>query len=287
MLNLSTISTKKEGLLEKFSDSERTSVIYHDLFDYPLNFQDLIKWHSGKNATTIKRTGKVTSKRGFYFLEGREGLIYKKLLRKRISAKKIKIADNAAKILSFVPGVKMVAVTGSLAMENSSEDSDIDLMIVTKRGLLWTTRLLAYTAVRLFGIQTRNPGMGEQKNKLCLNIWLDERDLNWPKGDRNIYTAHEIAQIIPIVNKGRTYEMFLMENKWILNFWPNAVRINKKLNANPSSFPFFPLSLIEKFAFKLQYQYMKNKLTREVITPTRALFHPQDWARVVLGRLTA
>lgn len=286
MLNLDTISTKKEGLLEKFSDNEKISILYHDLFDYPLNFQDLIKWQSGKNISGIKRTGKITSKRGFYFLEGREGLIYKKLLRKRISAKKIKIAKKVSSLLSFVPGVKMVAVTGSLAMENSSEESDIDLMIVTKRGFLWTTRLLAYSAVRLFGIQTRNPGEGEQKNKLCLNIWLDESDLSWPRGDRNIYTAHEIAQIIPLVNKDKTYEMFLLENKWILNFWPNAVRLNKNLDTPPSSFLLSPLSLIEKLAFKLQYQYMKNKITREVITPTRALFHPQDWAKVVMRRLS-
>lgn len=287
MLNLSTISIKKEGLLEKFGDNERISVIYHDLFDYPLSFQDLIKWQSGKNTSAIKRTGKVTSKRGFYFLEGREGLIYKNLLRKRISAKKIKIAKDTAKFLSFVPGVKMVGVTGSLAMENSSEESDIDLMIVTKRGFLWTTRLLAYLGIRLFGIQTRNPGEGEQKNKLCLNIWLDEGDLSWAIRDRNIYTAHEIAQIIPLVNKGKTHENLLSENKWILNFWPNAVRINKKLNTTPSTFSLSLLSPIEKFAFRLQYQYMKDKITREVITPTRALFHPQDWAKVVMKRLSS
>lgn len=287
MLNLYTISTKKEHLLESLSDKEKTSVLYHNLFDYPLSFQDLIKWQIGKDVKDIKSTAIITNKSGYYFLQGRGGLIYKKLLRKRISVKKIKIAKKSAKLLSFVPGVKMIAVTGSLAMENSSEESDIDLMIITKRGLLWTTRLFVYLTLYLFGVQTRNPGKGQQKDKLCLNIWLDESDLIWSKKDRNIYTAHEIAQIIPIVNKDKTYELFLIENKWILNFWPNAVHLDKNLNTISPCFLLFSKSPIEKLAFKLQYQYMKNKITREVITPTRALFHPRDWAKVVINKLSS
>ena len=121
-----------------------------------------------------------------------------------------------------------------------------------------------------------------QKDRLCLNIWLDESNLIWREG--NIYTAHEIAQIVPLANKDRTYEKFLYKNKWILDFWPNAVRIKPtKILSVKCCSPI--IRLLEKIAYRLQYFYMKKKITRETVTPTRAIFHPEDWGQVVLDRL--
>lgn len=284
MLNLYTDSTKKGSGYKNLNNKEIASIIYHNLFDYPLSFSDLIKWTLDKPIREYsEEKTNIVRKNGFYFLEGHEGLVYKRVLRKRISAKKNKIANKAAKLLSFIPWIKMIAVTGSLAMENASEESDIDLMIVTKKGLLWTTRIFTYLLISLFGIQTRKPADSNQKDKLCLNIWLDEGDLIWSKKDRNLYTAHEIAQIVPLVNKDNTYEKLIYQNKWILNFWPNAVRINKKDEINSKNINF---SVVERFAYWLQRNHMKSKLTCETVTPTRALFHPQDWGKVIMNRLS-
>jgi D-beta-D-heptose 7-phosphate kinase/D-beta-D-heptose 1-phosphate adenosyltransferase len=261
--------------------NEKASVLYHDLFDYPLNFSDLIRWQLLKTPT-INQNIEVVNERGFYFLKGREGLIYKRLLRKRISTKKIKIAKRASRILSFLPGIRMVAVTGSLAMQNSSEKSDIDLMIITKKGSLWTTRLLSYLLLNVMRLALRRPNDGNQKDKLCLNMWIDESDMVWLKKDRNLYTAHEIAQIVPLINKDKTYEKFLFQNKWILSYWPSAVVI-KKLKVEK---PQVRIGLLERIAYNIQLNHMKSRITREVITPTRALFHPQDWGKMILGRLT-
>lgn len=283
MLNLYEASTKK-STDKNLNIKEKTSVIYHNIFDYPLNFSDLIKWSSDKSLDNYSMEKiNIAHKNGFYFLEGREGLIYKRLLRKRISAKKIKIAKKAVRFLSFITGIKMMALTGSLAMENSSEESDIDLMIVTKNGFLWTTRALTYLMIGLFGIRIRRPNDSNQKDKLCLNIWLDGNDLIWPKKDRNLYTAHEIAQTVPLVNKNNTYEKFIYQNRWILDFWPNAVRINKKYDTKNKELHF---SVVEKLAYWFQQNHMKSKVTREVVTPTRAVFHPQDWGKIVTRRLS-
>lgn len=43
--------------------------------------------------------------------------------------------------LRFIPGVQLVAIGNSLSMNATTEDSDIDLFIITKRGILWTVRL--------------------------------------------------------------------------------------------------------------------------------------------------
>ncbi len=284
MINLYRVNTKKKKKADTLSSAERASILYHNLFDFPLSFSDLIKWKAADGLKIKDSLEPMVNRQGFFSLESREGLVYKRLLRKRISAKKIQIAKRAAKLISLLPTVKMIAVTGSLAMENSAEQSDVDLMVVAKSGSLWTTRLLTYSLITLLGLQARNPKNHNQKDKLCLNIWLDENDLLWPKRDRNIYTAHEILQIVPLVNKDRIYETFLFKNKWAASYWPNAINM-RDLNFKKDIVKKHNQLLLESFVFQLQYKYMEHRVTRETITKTRALFHPQDWSKVVLARL--
>lgn len=269
-------------------ETEKLSVYYHDLFDYPLTFADLIKWNLSKGLSAKVKKMQIVCQNGYYFLHGKEGLIYKRILRSRCSSKKLEIAQRASKTLSLIPSVLMVAVTGSLAMKNALDESDIDLMVITKKGSLWTSRLLAYISLLIFNFSLRRPNDNYQKDKLCLNMWMDESDLVWRR-PRNIYTAHEIAQILPLVNKSMTYESFLYKNRWIQKFWPNAVKsVNYKRTASPGSkivYSRMAPSLFERIAFKIQLSYMKSKITRETVTPTRAFFHPQDWGSVIISRL--
>ncbi|HKC04455.1 MAG TPA: nucleotidyltransferase domain-containing protein [Patescibacteria group bacterium] len=283
MANLYRVLTKSE-VEAKFSQADKVSILYHDLFDFPMTFADLVKWSSHESLYDYaNKNFSIVTKRGFSYLRGHEGIIYKKILRERISDKKIEIAKKASRVISFIPTVKMVAVTGSLAMKNASDESDIDLMIITKKGTLWTTRMVVYFLLSLFGIKRRSPNDKDEKDKLCINMWLDESNLTWH--DRNIYSAHEIAQIIPLVNKDKTYEKFMYKNKWLLDYWPNAVRVQStKYKVQSKN---FLTSSLESLAFRIQYKYMKSKLTRETVSKTRALFHPQDWGKVVLDRLSS
>lgn len=291
MHSLYTFASGKTENRKVLGKSEKLSVYYHDFFDYPLTFSDLIKWKVGQEGiASIKSNKNIISKDGFYFLEGKGSSIYKRLLRIRVSAKKMEIAKKASFFLAVIPGIKMIAVTGSLAMANAADGSDIDLMIITKKGWLWTTRLVSYLFIWLAGIQTRKASDKTQKDKLCLNMWMDESDLSWKRQDRNIYTAHEISQILPLVNKNGTYENFLHANGWVKTFWPNAIRGNEKRSVKKdeiikSSISGFPLKVFENLAFGLQYLYMKSKITRETVTKTRAIFHPQDWGKLILSRL--
>jgi predicted nucleotidyltransferase len=269
-------------------EKEISSLIYHDIFDYPLAPLELIKWTAGnkvkfKNLENIK----ISTKNGFLFLNGKEGSTLKRLMRKRISKRKLEKAKKAAKILSFLPTTRMVAVTGALAMNNANEESDIDFLMITKKGSLWTTRFLAMALLKVFGIPRRKYGERSTKDKLCLNIWLDESDLAWGKNSRDIFTSHEISQVIPLVNKEQAYERFLSKNTWIADFWPNATsaRAGKEKKRNKIEKRGFAIKFVEFLARRVQYWYMKDKITREIITPTRALFHPVDWASFISLKL--
>ena len=292
-----SLITETNKSKEKYSTSPRmillgkkeiSSLIYHDIFDYPLAPLELIKWTAGneikfKNLENIK----ISTKNGFLFLNGKEGSTLKRLMRKRISKRKFGKAKKAAKVLAFLPTIKMVAVTGALAMNNANEDSDIDFLMITKKGSLWTTRLFAMGLLKVFGIPRRKYGEKSTKDKLCLNIWLDESDLAWGKNSRNIFTSHEISQIIPLANKGQTYERFLSKNIWTSDYWPNATsaKVGKEKKRNKMEKRGFAIKLLEPMARKIQYWYMKGKITRETITPTRALFHPVDWASFISLKL--
>lgn len=258
----------------KFLDtSETASILYHDIFDYPLNAKEIIRWRVGKKGLSLfKKTKEVINIDGLYFIKCKENLLYKKALRERASKRKIEIAKKNASLLAKFPTIKGVFITGALAMNNAEEKSDIDLMILTKRNCLWTTRLIAYLVLRIMNCGVRKPGDVNQKDKLCLNVWLDESALSWDKKDRNIYSAHEIAQVNPIVDKKNIYQRFLDKNRWILDYWPNAVRIETiKENKYPKTHVRF-INVVEQLAFKLQYLYMKPKITREVVTLHRAIF---------------
>jgi D-beta-D-heptose 7-phosphate kinase/D-beta-D-heptose 1-phosphate adenosyltransferase len=227
---------KVKQILKDLKREQIASVVYHDIFDFPLNSAELYKWKTGKEAIkNIKhKTPGIEYKRGYFYLRSRDKLISKRLVRDKISEEKMKLARKYGLIIKYIPSVKMVAITGALAMGNASEDSDIDLMIITSKRALWTTRLIIWSLLKTLGFPLRRPGDKHEKDKLCLNIWLDESDLLWQKKDRNIFTAHEIAQIVPLVNKDNSYESFISKNKWVGDYWPNAVSISSKKQVSGS-----------------------------------------------------
>lgn len=250
----------------KFSNF--TTIKYHNIFDFKLTKEELSKWQYKREKPNLTGITSIKNK--------------SRLEREKHSQQKLKIAIRAAKLISKILTVKFVGITGSLAMLNSTRDSDIDLIIITKSNSLWLTRLVVYCTLFAIRYPLRRPRNNIERDALCLNMWLDESDLVWDKKDRNIYSAHEIAQIIPLVNKDKTYEKFLYLNRWVLNYWPNAVAVQSTKYIVQRN----KISFIEKLAYTIQYWYMKNKITREIVTPTRAIFHPKDWSKVVISKLT-
>jgi predicted nucleotidyltransferase len=283
MYDICDIAPKNVSTRRLLNKTEKYSLLYHNIFDYPLTFADMIKWNTSENVVAKTLNMPIEYRDGYFFLKGRSGLIYKRVFRSRISDKKMEIAKKASRILSMIPSVKMVSVTGSLAMKNASEESDIDLFLITRKNFLWSTRALSYILLKFFGLKVRRAGNKGQKDMLCLNMWLDETDLIWKKKDRNIYTAHEIAQITPLVNRDKTYERFLRCNRWILDFWPNAIKIVNSDSRIANSQVW--TTIFEKIAYKIQLNHMKSRITKEKVSSTRAVFHPHDWGKVVISRL--
>jgi predicted nucleotidyltransferase len=282
-----------QGSPLKLRKKDLASIIYHNIFDYPLTSRQLTKWEleSGVAKKILEKsdTLKVDYKNGLYFLKGKGGLVSKRAFREKNFFKKLKIAKKAAKIISFTPTIKGVFLTGALTMKNADEKSDIDLLVITKADFLWSTRLVVWLSLKIFGIDIRKPKESSQKDKICLNMWLDENHLKWKKENRNVFTAHEISQAFPLVDKDYAFQRFIYSNLWIQKFWPKATTQIKyqfdEIKKKEVSHFSHALVFFEKIARKVQYRYMKNKITNEKIGKGYAFFHPVDWGEIVLSKL--
>jgi predicted nucleotidyltransferase len=253
---------------------EYISLVYHDLFSYILSKDELKRWVGGKKF----RLEKLVK------IQNLKTAISPQQKRNRIaSEKKLVIAQHAATLLEKIPFVLFVGITGSLAMNNAKPESDIDFMVITRNDSLWITRILSLLTLSIHHSRIRRARNRDEKDKLCLNLWIDEGALHLPDMPRSAYTAHEVAQVIPLVNKNKTYEKWLQKNKWVADYWPHAVTIpSPNMNFTKKS---TLLSIVNTFAFFIQRLYMGRKITRETVTLHTAYFHPFDWGEKILKEL--
>jgi hypothetical protein len=260
---------------------------YSDIFDYPLT-QDQVHQFLVSKKVSLKgvkdclkellATEKIDQKGKFYFLPDREKIAEARIEREIISKEKLKIARKIARILGFIPSIKFVGVSGALACRNSKSQDDIDFFIITQAGQVWTTRFFSTLILDFLG-KRRKPQDKEFKDKICLNLFLDESDLCL--GPKDLFLAREIVQLEPLYNKDSCYSKFLSKNAWIKKFLPNAktqLRIQeqdgkkgeKKFNI------LFIFAILEPVLRNLQLFYMRKRITCEKLSKTRIFFHPID-----------
>lgn len=203
-----------------------STLAYADVFDYPLKEKEIYRFLISNfqfpvanfQKELISSSSKISQKDGFYCFKGREKIVELRKKREKWSQGKLRIAKQVANWLRLIPTIKMVAVTGALAMGNSEENDDIDLLIVTSKNRLWLTRGLIVTFLRFFGLYRRP---GKIKDRICPNMLLDEDHLMVPKKEQDLFSAHEVCQLKPIWDKDNCYQKFLRANLWSKKYLPN------------------------------------------------------------------
>lgn len=198
------------------------TVLYADLFDYPLTADEIYHRLIGVPAgpgdfqrDLISLAGPYLSEAGGYFTwRGREVLVA--LRQERLAAGQLawSWALRYARWLARIPFVRMIAVSGSLAVDNSGPEADIDLFIITERDRLWISRL----GLVLFRVLTRRLS-GRFSFAACPNYLVSMSALEIEQQD--LYTAHEVIQIVPLWGT-QAYTQFLQANEWVRRFLPQA-----------------------------------------------------------------
>lgn len=183
----------------------------------------------------------------------------KRVDRAILSEKKANKVSHYLKILSSFPQIKLVGLSGAVAVEGTSKTDDVDLFIIAGQGRLWTARFLALFLAELLGIRRRRKAK-KVKDRVCLNLFFAADDLSVPASKRNVYVGHEILQMKPLVNKDGIYDRFLAANSWVSHLFPNAKMPSSKFKIQNSRLS-SPTTQARRGQAKLQFKiqsYLKN-----------------------------
>jgi hypothetical protein len=217
-----------------------STIIYYDILDYPLTSFELWKYLLSRNAKRETRNDEKASLaevaagleneelkkqieeyRGFYFLKGRKNLVAQRLERNKISERKFKKIRRTVFWLRMAPFVRMMAVTGRVAMKNAAGKSDLDLLIVLKNNRIFTGRLLVTLLAHILG---RRRHGNKITDRICLNYFITDGSLEI--GSHDIFSAHEYSFTVPVFG-AEVFREFQKENDWIIghkpSFAPDAV----------------------------------------------------------------
>lgn len=287
--------------------SAADTIAYFQVFNYFLKVDELETYLHSENVFSkqeiineLLKEKRLINNYAIFLLEEKQKTKKRKRLRqKKIkiqeqkfieSEKKIIIAKKITAVLKIIPSIKLIAVSGNLAMMNAGRSDDIDLFLITTKGTAWTTRLIASLMLMVLG-KKRMFNDKKVRNKICLNFILDEDNLRLVK--KNLYSAHEIAQMKVLVSKNKIYDKFLQENYWLknhlANFWASHdLSMQETLFSEEESemekITGHIFRLFELLARFLQFQYMKRKITKETVGKGIMMFHPRDYSKEILSK---
>src|SRR5581483_4533970 len=94
------------------------------------------------NLIQLERQKKIFYQDGYYCLSDRVQNIALRKERIVASQEKLQFAKKIVWLLSKIPTVELIGVSGSVGVGNADRNADIDLFIITSENFLWTTRLL-------------------------------------------------------------------------------------------------------------------------------------------------
>ncbi|HSX09444.1 MAG TPA: hypothetical protein VLF93_04790 [Candidatus Saccharimonadales bacterium] len=272
------------------------TILYSDIFSFPLTRDELWKFLMSEKEIShneflrnLNLLPQIISKDGYYCLKNRTQIISQRKKNLSEVTKKMERARDISAKLSVIPSVLFIGISGGLAVGDAREHDDIDFVVITKKNTLFTTRLLLLLLLQLLGVR-RARTQKKAKDKICLNLLFDETSLSWFEIGHDSYLAREIAQILPLFEREDTYHKFLLANKWILKFLPNALQSSQELYISQKAretviediiFTRFVESLLRS----LQTKWMKRHQTREVVKKNLLAFHPNDYRAITLRRL--
>jgi hypothetical protein len=206
--------------LDAVEEAILRTVAYADVFDYPLTAHEIHRYLAGVPAhpSVVQRTlgdrllahGQLVQNRGYISLHGREAIVATRLQRKAISDRLWRKGQRYGLAIARLPFVRLVAVTGTLAVNNAERDADIDYLIVVAPGRVWLARQLCLVLVYLGRVE---------RVTICPNYVISTHALN--QFERSFFTAHELAHMVPLYGLD-IYQELLEANAWAWEYLPNA-----------------------------------------------------------------
>lgn len=218
------------------------TLIYYDCFDWPLTsfetwqrlIQSLLQRQQNNKLDTkysILNTryalhdivfqlehssylkGYIAGRNGFWFLKGREALVAKRIEAIKESEEKLKKLFRYRWMFLGTAFLDGAFISGSVAGGWTRKGSDIDVLVVAKKGRIWTCRLFLTLWTSALGVRRKGVNIA---NQICLNHYITDESLAIPF--QSLYNAHTYINLIPLVNRSKVFEKFFQKNIWIGNY---------------------------------------------------------------------
>lgn len=202
---------------------------FFDVFDRPLLRREFANYLLGVSAFQeeieefLRKDRTLSSRHDYYYLPGREELLAVREARDSISDLYWKQVWKYVPKLQMVPFIRAVAVCNTLALDNCTSDSDIDLFIITKKNRIFITRVLSTLLFHVFGVRRH----GEKvSGRFCLSFYVSEDGMNLSemrlKDDAYLYYWMRSLEFVYRAD-GIIYQRFYKKNTWFTDLVPHGM----------------------------------------------------------------
>jgi len=215
--------------MDKVKKSVLVPVIFFSWFGFPLTIKELRRYlwrHEMREealVAMVKELPSVTYRDGLVWvgdkvsdraeLEQNAGRLWRRVARWRW-------------IFANVPFMRAVFVSNTLSYNNARPGSDIDLLIVTAPGRIWTARAWLLVWMNLFNLRVRSQ---DRAAKFSPEFFVTETswDVSAIALPHDYYLSFWVSDLVPVWPGGEA-NSFRQANRWYANDLPVAWRSPKE-----------------------------------------------------------
>jgi hypothetical protein len=221
--------------------SIQQTLIYFDLFSYPLTAQELwyFLWQPPSisyedflaelnvlvEASALEVSYPfIETKQGYYFLSGKVASIAARQEKIVFSDRWLARARLATLLIQGIPFLKAVFVCNSVGAELATPESDIDFLIIAAPGQVWFVRFWANVILRIVNMRTYG---ARSAGKICLSFFVDTEHVNlgpYRVISDDIHFAYWLFQMVPVYDPNNYYAAFLKANTWLELYLPHSYK---------------------------------------------------------------
>lgn len=240
-------------------------VCYRHIFNCPTHKSDLAKWMNLSQDDTsfqeailsLLESGNLECNEEYLWVAGHDHLLDALKEKATLTESRMKLAQRFASRISWIPMLRYIGVSGSIAAGNPTPDKngyhkgevDLDMYVVTSKNTLWILLIFErfyWNFKHLLG----------QSNLFCFNYATEDSFLEIT--NKCFYTATELVNMKTVLNKN-TYQKILHDNEWYQLYYPsNLEPIDSKLSHSWISVLLYLPNLLCYFTFYL-FKILKRR----------------------------
>lgn len=269
---------------------------YFDVFQHPLNRVELAQLCSCTEDLIEEQVELLEKEKRCYVFGDHvsinsnvEKLTKQRKFKEEEAGKYFNKLPRYVRLIRKFPFVKGIAISGSLSKNVMYEDGDVDYFIITQENRMWLCRSFLILFKKIVLLNSRK--------YFCLNYFIDEKNLKIR--DHNIFTAVEIAYLLPVYNV-ELFDELKKQNDWTNKFIPpvdlsiSTIQLEKRKRQNLLE-KIFSNNLGEKldiYFMRLTYKRWQKKFSNfpkvkfdQTMRSERGVskHHPKDFQNTVLS----